>query len=63
MTGYEISRATTSGGLFSSIGTVNAGMLKFNDATASAGTTYYYKLRAMAGSEYSLYTSEASGKR
>ena len=63
VTGYEVARATTSGGVFSTVGTVAASVLKYNDTTASAGTTYYYKVRAMAGSEPSPYTAEVSGKR
>jgi len=63
VTGYEVARATTSGGVFSNVGTVNAGVVKYNDTSAAAGTTYYYKVRAVAGSEYSAYTSEVSGKR
>lgn len=63
VTNYEISRATSAGGVYSSLTTVNAGVLKYSDATASAGTTYFYKIRAVAGSEYSPYTNEVSGKR
>ena len=63
VTGYEISRATTAGGIATTVATVNAGTVKYNDTGASAGTTYYYKVRAKAGSEYSAYTSEVSGKR
>ena len=63
VTSYEIYRATSAGGVGSTIGTVNAGQLKYNDTTATAGTTYYYKIRAMSGSDPSVYTSEVSGKR
>ena len=63
VTGYEVARATTSGGVFSTVGTVDKGVVKYNDTTASTGTTYYYKVRAKAGSEYSPYTSEVSGRR
>lgn len=63
VTGYEVSRATTSGGVFSAVATVNAGVLKYNDTSANAGTMYYYKVRAVAGSEYSPFTAEVSGKR
>jgi len=30
---------------------------------AETGTTYYYKVRAMAGSDPSAYTAEVAGKR
>ena len=63
VTKYEIARATTSGGVFSTVGTVEKGILKYNDTSAEAGTQYYYKVRAMAGSDPSVYTAEASGKR
>ncbi len=63
VTKYEIARSTTSGGVFSTIDTVDKGVIKYNDTTASAGTQYYYKVRAMAGSEFSPYTAEVSGKR
>ncbi len=63
VTGYEIARATTSGGVFSTVGTVDKGVVKYNDATAEVGTQYYYKVRAKAGTEYSPYTGEVSGKR
>ena len=63
VTGYEVARATSSGGVFSSVATVDKGVIKYNDTTASTNTTYYYKIRAVAGSEYSLYTSEVSGKK
>lgn len=63
VTGYEVSRATTSGGVGPTVGTVNAGVVKYNDTTATTGTTYYYKIRAVAGSEYSPYTKGVSAKR
>jgi hypothetical protein len=63
VTGYEISRSDTSGGTLSVIATVDKGILNYNDTTAVAGTTYYYKLRAKSGTDFSAYTAEASGKR
>lgn len=63
VTTYEIYRATSAGGVGSTIGTVNVGTVKYNDTTATAGTTYYYKIRAKAGSEFSPYTAEVPGKR
>lgn len=63
VTGYEIARATSSGGLYTTLATVDKGVLKDNDTTAVVGTTYYYKVRAVSGADYSPYTAEASGKR
>jgi len=63
VTGYEISRATSAGGVGTTVGTVNGGVLKYNDTSATAGTTYYYKVRAVSGTDYSPYTAEVTGKR
>lgn len=69
VTGYELVRATTSGGSYTSLATVGAGTanatgwIKYTDTTAEIGRTYYYKVRAAAGTEYSSYTAEVSGKR
>lgn len=63
VTGYEISRATGAGGSGTTVGTITPGKLTFNDSTAASGTTYYYKVRAVSGSEYSPFTSEVSGRR
>jgi len=63
VSGYEIARATTSGGVYTSLATVDKGILKYNDTTATAGTTYYYKVRAVSGTDYSPYTSEVSGTK
>ena len=63
VTGYEISRSDSSGGALSVIATVDKGVLNYNDTTAAVGTTYYYKLRAKSGTDFSTYTNEVSGKR
>lgn len=63
VTGYEIARATSSGGVYATLATVDKGVFKYNDTTATVGTTYYYKLLAVSGTDYSPYTAEASGKR
>ncbi len=63
VTGYEVARASSSGGIYSTLATVDKGIIKYNDTTAAAGTTYYYKIRAVAGTEFSPYTAEVSGKR
>lgn len=63
VTGYEVARATTSGGVFSTIATVEKGVIKYNDTMANVGTTYFYKVRAKAGTELSPYTNDVSGKR
>lgn len=63
VTGYEIDQATTSGGPYTVLTTVNSGVLKYNDTSAVAAATYFYKIRAVSGTNYSPYTSEVSGKR
>jgi large repetitive protein len=63
VTGYEIARSTTAGSGYTAVGTVEKSVLKYEDTTAAAGTTYYYKVRAKGGDGYSEYSNEASGKR
>ncbi|MCC7518713.1 MAG: fibronectin type III domain-containing protein [Verrucomicrobiae bacterium] len=58
-TGYEIERRT-SGGNFAVIGTVGAGVTSFTDTGRSAGTEYFYRVRAANGSLYSSYSNEGS---
>lgn len=59
-TGFEIERSTVGGGVgFSLIHTVSANDLAYNDNTASASTTYYYRIRAVNASGNSAYTTEA----
>ena len=60
---YEIGRAAVSGGAVSTIGTVDKGIYTYEDTTAEAGTTYYYKVRSKGGEGYSEYSNEASGLR
>jgi len=60
---YQIERAGSVDGSYSSIATVEVGKLNYNDADASAGSTYFYKVRASAGGGYSDYTETVSGTR
>ncbi len=63
VTGYELSRSTSTGGVYSVLTTVDKGVGNFNDTTALEGTTYFYKIRAKSGNDFSPYTPEASAKR
>lgn len=61
--GYEVERSSTSGGIFSNLTTTAAGVVKYNDTGAFAGSTYYYRIRAKSSCGPSPYTAEISGKR
>ncbi len=60
-TGFEVERSTTGGGVgFSNITTTSAGANSYSDTTSLAGTTYYYRVRAVNLAGDSAYSSEAS---
>ena len=63
VTGYEIERAIVASGPFKTIARVKKDVLKYHDLKAKPENIYYYKVRAVAGSEFSPYTSDVSGKR
>jgi hypothetical protein len=58
-TGFKIERKTGSGS-YSQIGTVGAGVMSYSSTSLSAGTTYYYRVRAYNGTLNSDYCEEAS---
>ena len=62
-TRYYVYRATSSGGTYSNIG--NTDSTSYNDTSATAGSMYYYKVRAYSSStsSYSDYSSYNSGYR
>ena len=60
---YEVERAGSADGSYSSIATIEAGTLNYSDEDASAGSSYFYKIRASAGGSYSDYTEVISGTR
>lgn len=62
VTGYEIRRASDRCGPFVPVATVERGVLKYRDAAAEQGGTYHYRVRAMAGNEYSTYASTVPEK-
>jgi hypothetical protein len=59
--GYEVFRATVSGGPYSSLGTVNgAGTTTFTDTTPAFSTTYYYVVQSKRNSWRSPHSNQAS---
>jgi transcriptional regulator CtsR len=58
-TGFKIERKTGSGS-YSQIATVGAGVSSYSNAYLSAGTTYYYRVRAYNAAGSSDYSNEAS---
>lgn len=59
-TSYQIFRSTTSGNFGSPLATVAAPTLSYTDATAVAGTTYFYVVRAVNGVGSSTSSSEVT---
>ncbi len=58
-TGFKIERKTGSGS-YSQIATVGAGVTSYSNTILSAGTTYYYRVRAYSAAGNSDYSNEAS---
>lgn len=63
VTGYEIVRARSGKGPYSSLASVKAGTMAYTDATAKSKTAYFYQVRAVAGRSASAYSEHASGRR
>jgi len=58
--GFSIERKTDVGGTYAQIATTPASIATYVDNSASADTTYYYRVRAFVSTVYSLYSAEAS---
>jgi transcriptional regulator CtsR/regulation of enolase protein 1 (concanavalin A-like superfamily) len=59
-TGFKIERKTGAGGTYAQIATVAANVTTYNDTGLTAGTTYFYRVRASSASGDSPYSSETS---
>ncbi len=59
-TGFRIERKTGSGGTWSQIGSVGAGVTTYSDTTIAQGNTYYYRVYAYNGGGGSLFSNEAN---
>jgi hypothetical protein len=63
VTGYELVRADRLSGPFDPVATVGKGTAEFIDTTALPEIIYYYKVRAVAGKEYSPFSNTVAGER
>ena len=61
-TGFEVYRATASGGPYKFISLRAANAVTYTDTGLLAGTTYYYKMRAVNGTGGSVSSNEALAK-
>lgn len=57
---FQIERKTGAGGTWSQISSVLANITSYPDFSVSAGTNYFYRVRAMNGAGSSDYSSEVS---
>jgi len=62
VTGYEIVRADVFSGPYETVGKVAQGVSSFVDQTAKAEVIYFYKVRALTGSQPSPFSREAAGE-
>ena len=59
-TGFKIERKTGAGGTYSQIATPGANVTSYNDTGLTAGTLYYYRVRATNAIGDSAYSAESS---
>ena len=62
VTGYEIVRADVFSGPYETVGKVGQGVSSFVDRSAKAEVVYFYKVRALTGSQPSTFSKEAAGE-
>jgi len=59
-TGFEIERKTGAGGTYARITTASANATSYTNTGLTQGTEYFYRVRAVSGSNYSQYSNEIS---
>ncbi len=59
-TGFEVHRSATSGGIYTIVGSVAAGIKVFTDTALTENTRYYYKVRAIGQYGESAFTAVAN---
>lgn len=59
-TGFKIERKTGAGGTYAQIATASANVTSYSNTGLTAGTTYYYQVRANNGAGDSGYSNEAT---
>jgi len=62
VTGYEIVRSPIFSGPYETVGKVEQGVSSFVDRTAQPEVVYFYKVRALTGSQPSPFSKEAAGE-
>jgi len=62
VTGYEIVRADIFSGPYETVGKVKQGVSSFVDRTVKPEVIYFYKVRALSGSQPSPFSKEAAGE-
>lgn len=60
-TGYEIFKSTTANGTYNLLTTVGANVTTYDDNAATAGSSFFYKVRAAVGALKSEYSNIAQG--
>ncbi len=58
--GFSVERKTGAGGTYAQIGITATDIATYTDNSVTPATTYFYRVRAFAGSNYSPYSDEAS---
>jgi hypothetical protein len=63
VTGYQIVRSEEFSGPYEKLAVVKQGVRQYLDTSAAPDVVYFYKVRAIAGDEYSHFSNIAGGER